>query len=103
MEVENSHTEDDVFDLEFWNANYISDLGVAVSFETQPTFETLRKASEHTSSLVASHLAVPFRQVLPLERFSNPWQYTSELPGIRPIHRSVKAGLVLYQDSISLL
>ena len=40
---------------------------------------------------------------MPIGRLGSPWQYTLELPGIRPIHRSVTVGLALYNDSVSLL
>ncbi|MDB4766851.1 hypothetical protein OAG71_04105 [bacterium] len=90
-------------DFASWNSDYISELRSAVGCEAQPAWERLREASEFSSVLVATQLAVPFKRVLPLGRLGDPWLYTSELPGIRPIHRSVKAGLVLYQDSVSLL
>lgn len=35
--------------------------------------------------------------------WESPWRYTSELPGIRPFHRSVNVALVLYNDSVTLL
>jgi hypothetical protein len=35
--------------------------------------------------------------------WERPWQYTSELPGIRPFHRSMNVALVFYNDAMTLL
>ena len=103
VEVENSATVENPRDLAQWSVGYISEFRSAIGDEAKPAFDMLLKSGDFSSSLVASQLAVPFQNVIPFGSLGRPWQYTSELPGIRPIHRSVTVGLTLCQDSVSLL
>ena len=103
MNAEESNVAAGPIEVTRWDAVYISEFRSAFGYQAQPTLEKIYAASEVSGNLVASRLAIPFQRMLLLPSVSSPWQYTSELPGIRPIHRSVKAGLFLYQDSVSLL
>ena len=103
MEAKNSNADMEPSELPRWDASYISEFPSAVGYQAQPTLDKLYEASEVSGNLVASRLAIPFQQVKLLPSIGSPWQYTSELPGIRPIHRSMKVGLALCQDSVSLL
>lgn len=68
--------------------------------------------NDHRSAVVNAQqqpTAEPFHEVATISQrllrsgWEKPWQYTSELPGIRPFHRSVHVALVLYNDSLTLL
>jgi len=85
------------------NANDVNELqSAAEDTRRQPTVEQFCEVG------TISHRFLSRSMVSPLSgsqcnSWQNPWQYTSELPGIRPFHRSVNVALVLYNDSMTVL
>lgn len=87
-----------------WHSNYVNQLRSAVDYSQQPAMDQFSRVGE-VSRILLSH---GFDQPLPIGGvrgicWENPWQYTAELPGIRPIHRSMNVALVFYNDSMTLL
>lgn len=92
-EADSSDVANDV-SHNLWNSNYVNQLrSAAGEMQQQPMAEPLCEVGKISQRLLSSSLG----------GWEKSWQYTSELPGIRPFHRSVNVALVLYNDSITLL
>ena len=80
-----------------WHNKAFSEVLSAIDSSQQPTFDQLFEMSEFSRRLLVQQLSQP------VGKWDNPWQYTAELPGIAPLHRSVNVALVLYNDTTKLL
>ncbi len=78
-----------------WNSNYVNQLRAAIDYSRQPGLNQFCHAGEVSRNLLSQNILQPIDGCFG-DRWMNPWLYASELPGIRPIHRSVNVALVLY-------
>jgi len=104
-EVERLDFDNDV-SPNLWYMNYVNELATARSAfgdaRQQPILNPFYEVGSISQRLLSSSLASPIASGRS-RGWEKPWRYTSELPGIRPFHRTVNVGLVLYNDSMSLL
>lgn len=86
-----------------WDPEYLVQLGSAMDdSQPQSMLPSLREVRTISQGLLSSNLVSSIIGK-PGSGWRKPWQYTSELPGIRPFHQSVNVALVLYNDSKTVL
>ncbi len=101
-EVDGFESENDAAAKQ-WNSNDLVHLRSTVGDSpSQPMLQPLYEVRTISNRFLASNLVTSIVGK-PGSGWKKPWQYTSELPGIRPFHRSVNIALVLYNDSMMVL
>lgn len=101
-EVDGLESENDAA-AKLWNSNDLVHLRSAEGDSpSQPMLKPLYEVGTISKRLLSSSLVSSIAGE-PGSGWRKPWQYTSELPGIRPFHRSVNIALVLCNDSMMVL
>lgn len=85
-----------------WNSNFWSALSSVAGYLQQQELSLLFEVDRISQRLLPSSLVSSIVGD-PGSGWEKPWQYTSELPGIRPFHQSVNVALLLYRDSMTVL